>query len=103
MNQPGTEEYPMATLIAFFEVEDGARWSTAWRKGVGSRHEMFDQIGVTARTFQDPDHPNSVGHIMEVPDMEQFKSFMASDEATRAMKADCIKIESMRILSELTP
>lgn len=93
----------MATLIAFFEVEDGTRWAKAWHKGAGSRHEMFDQIGVTARTFRDPDHPNSVGHVMEVPDLERFQSFMASDEATRAMKADGIKPESLRILSEFTP
>lgn len=60
----------MATLIVFHEVEDGERWAEAWQKGAGSRHEMFGQIGVTARTFRDPENPDSTGLILEVPDSE---------------------------------
>jgi len=44
----------MTTLIAFHEVEDRHVWSKAWKKGAGSRHEMFAKINVTARTFHDP-------------------------------------------------
>lgn len=93
----------MPTLIVFHEVEDGQLWANAWKKGPGSRHEMFAKIGVTARNFRDPDNPNSVGLIMEVPDMEKFQSFMASDEARKAMGEDRLKVETMRTLSEFTP
>ncbi len=93
----------MATLIIFHDVEDGQHWASAWKKGPGSRHEMFAQIGVTARNFMDPENPNSTGLILEVPDMERFQSFMASDEAKKAMGEDRLKVETMRVLSEFTP
>ena len=93
----------MTTLIIFHDVEDGQRWANAWGKGPGSRHEMFAQIGVTARNFKDPERPNSTGLILEVPDMERFQAFMASDEAKKAMGEDRIKVETMRVLSEFTP
>lgn len=92
----------MPTLIVFHEVEDGQLWENAWNKGPGSRHELFAQIGVTARNFKDPQSPNSTGLILEVPDMERFESFMASDEAKRAMGEDLIKVETMRVLQEFT-
>ena len=93
----------MATLIVFHEVEDGQHWARSWEKGPGSRHEMFAQIGVTARSFKDPENPNSTGLILEVPDVERFQAFMASEEAKKAMGEDRLKAETMRILSEFTP
>ncbi|WP_192036692.1 hypothetical protein [Halomonas sp. YLGW01] len=93
----------MTTLIVFHEVEDGECWAKAWKKGPGSRHEMFAQIGVSARTFKNPEHPNSVGLILEVPDMARFQSFMASDEAKQAMEEDRLKVDTMRMLGEFTP
>jgi hypothetical protein len=93
----------MTTLIVFHEVEDGQAWASAWQKNVGSRHQMFAQINVTARTFRDSDNKNLTGVILDVPDMEQFKSFMESDEAQNAMQEDGIKIETLRILNEFTP
>lgn len=93
----------MATLIIFHDVEDGQNWASAWKKGPGSRHEMFARIGVAARTFKDPENSNSVGLILEVPDMAKFQSFMASDEARKAMVEDRLKVETMRILGEFTP
>ena len=93
----------MTTLIVFHDVEDGQHWANAWEKGPGSRHEMFADIGVTARNFKDPESPNSTGLILEVPDMERFQAFMASDEAKKAMGEDRIKVETMRVLLEFTP
>ena len=92
----------MTTLIVIHEVEDGQVWANAWQKSVGSRHEMFAQINVTARTFRDSDNRNLTGVILDVPDMAQFKSFMQSDEAKKAMQEDGIKTETLRILNELT-
>jgi len=93
----------MATLMIFHEVEDGQHWASAWKKGPGSRHEMFAQIGVTARNFRDPEDSNSTGVILEVPDLERFQAFMASDEAKKAMGEDRLKVGTMRVLSEFTP
>jgi hypothetical protein len=93
----------MTTLIAFHEVEDGDHWAGAWHAGAGSRQEMFGRIGVTARTFRDPERPNVTGLIFEVPDMERFQSFMASEEVARAMEEDRLKVETVRVLSEITP
>jgi len=92
----------MATLIVFHEVEDGELWASAWKKGPGSSHEMFEKIGVTARNFRDPNNPNSTGLIMEVPDMEKFQSFMESDEVKKAMGEDRLKIDTFRMLAEFT-
>jgi hypothetical protein len=91
------------TLIAFHEVGDGDHWASAWHAGAGSRQEMFGRIGVTARTFRDPAHPNLTGLIFEVPDMEQFQAFMASEDVARAMAEDRLKVETVRVLGEITP
>jgi hypothetical protein len=93
----------MPTLIAFHEVGDGDHWVRAWHGGVGSRQEMFGRIGVTARTFRDPQNTNVTGLIFEVPDMDRFQSFMASDEVARAMAEDRLKVETVRVLGEITP
>ena len=93
----------MATLIAFHEVEDGQRWARAWQGGAGSRHKMFAKIGVTARTFRDPNNPNVTCVLLDVPEIDKFSSFMASDEAKKAMEEDGLRVETLRILSEFTP
>ena len=93
----------MAILIVFHEVEDGQVWARAWQEGAGSRHEMFGKIGVTARTFRDPENPNSTGLIFDVPDIDQFNSFMGSDEAKVAMGEDGLKVETLKVLAEFTP
>ena len=93
----------MATLIAFHEVVDGKVWAKAWQKGTGSRHEMFSEIGVTARTFRDPNNPNITGLILDVPDMELFQIFMASEEVKKAQEEDGVKVVTVTVLSEFTP
>ena len=93
----------MATLIAFHEVEDGDHWVRAWHGGAGSRQEMFGTIGATARIFRDPEHPDVTGVLLEVPDMDRFQSLMASDEGAKAMAEDRLKVETMHLLSEITP
>jgi hypothetical protein len=93
----------MATLVVFHEVEDGDHWAKAWHGGAGSRQEMFGRIGVTARVFRDAERPDLTGLILEVPDIERFQSFLASDEGGRAMKEDRLKVETLRVLGEVTP
>ena len=93
----------MPTVIVFHEVEDGQAWATAWRSGPQSRHEMFAEIGVTARTFQDPENPNSTGLVLEVSDMDRFQAFMESDQARAAEEEDGLKVDTLRVLNEFTP
>ncbi len=93
----------MPTVIAYHDVKDGDHWAKAWKKSPGSRHEMFAKIGVKARTFRDEQHPNSTGLILDIPDMQKFKTFMASEEAKQAMEADGLDVKSLRILKEFSP
>ena len=97
------EDETMPTLIAFHEVDDGGVWAKAWQQGAASRHEMFAKIGVTARTFRDPQNPASTGLILDVPDMDKFQAFMSSDEAKRAMEEDGLRADTLRMLAEFTP
>lgn len=93
----------MTTAIVIHEVADGEVWAKAWRKGPGSRHEMFGKLGIKARNFQDPDNPNLTGVLLEVPDMKQLKAFLETDEGQAAMREDGLKVETLRILTEFTP
>ena len=93
----------MATLIAFHEVQDGDHWVDAWHGGPGSRQEMFGQIGATARIFRDPEHPDATGGLLEVPDLDRFQAFMATDEVAQAMKEDRLRVETVRVLTEVAP
>ncbi len=91
------------TMIIFHEVRNGENWAEAWRKGPGSRQEMFARVGIKARTFRDPKNADSTGVILEVPDMAKCQRFLESDEAKKAMAEDGLKIETMRMLVEFTP
>lgn len=93
----------MITAIVFHEVNDGKVWADAWKKGPGSRQEMFEKIGVTARNFRDPENHNNTGLILEVEDMDRFKALLASGEGKKAMADDGLKVETMRMLVEFTP
>ena len=93
----------MTTAIIFHNVEAGAKWAKAWKKGPGSRHEMFASIGVTCRTFRDPNNPNATGIMADIPDMARFMDLLQSAEGQKAMKDDGLKIETMRMLIEFTP
>jgi hypothetical protein len=98
-----TEDQAMTTAIIFHEVRNGDSWAEAWRKGKGSRHEMFGKLGVKARTFRDPQNADSTGLILEIPDMAKFKAFLESAEAMKAMSEDGLKVETMRLLVEFNP
>jgi hypothetical protein len=94
---------PMTTIITMHEVEDGERWAKAWHPGPGSRHEMVAKLGWTARTFRDPQNPNWTGIILEVPDLTQFLAIAQSDEMKKSAEEDGAKLDTLRILVELTP
>ena len=65
---------------------------------------MLAEAGVTlARTFRDPENPNSTGLSWELSDMEKWQSFLSSDTAKQAMAEDGLKVETLRMLVEFTP
>ena len=93
----------MTTAIIFHEVQDGAVWARAWKRGPGSRHEMFGTLGITCRTFRDPDNPHATGVMADIPDMARFQELLQSEEGQKAMRDDGLKVETMRVLIEFTP
>jgi hypothetical protein len=93
----------MTTMMIFHEVKNGENWAEAWRKGKGSRHEMFGKHGIKARTFRDPKNSDSTGVLLEVPDMAACQKLLESDEAKKAMAEDGLKVETMRMLVEFVP
>lgn len=93
----------MATMIIFHEVKSGDQWADAWRKGRGSRHELFAKVGVKARTFRDPKNFEATGVILDVPDMAALTTFLESAEVKKAMDEDGLRLDTLRMLVEFTP
>ena len=93
----------MTTVTIFHEVKNGENWAEAWRKGKGSRHEMFGKLGIKARTFRDPKDPDLTGVILEVPELSKLHAFLESDEAKKAMGEDGVKMDTLKLLVEFTP
>jgi hypothetical protein len=85
----------MATHVIFHEVDDVEHWLSSPK-----REEVFGPMGITVRTFRDPQGSNRVGLIVEIPDMGAFQSFMQTDEAAEAMKHDGVRPETLLVLDE---
>ena len=85
----------MATIMIFHEVDNVDHWLAA-----PTRAEVFGPLGITLRTFVDPDKSNRVGLIAEVPDMAAYREIMASDAAAQAMKADGVRPDTLTVLVE---
>src|SRR5205807_8465060 len=85
----------MATHVIFHEVDDVEHWLSSPK-----REEVFGPMGITVRTFRDPQGSNRVGLIVEIPDMAAFQSFMQTDQAAEAMKHDGVRPETLLVLDE---
>jgi hypothetical protein len=85
----------MRTLMIFHEVDDVDHWLSSPR-----RREVFGPLGITARTFVDPEHSNRVGLIVEVASMELYEEAMRSPAAAAAMRYDGVRAETLRVLTE---
>jgi len=55
---------------------------------------VFGPLGITTRTFVDPERSGRVGVIVEVPSMAAF------EEAMRAPHAENMRTESFVVLTE---
>ena len=85
----------MPTVIAYHDVDDRDHWLAS-----GKREEFFGPLGVTVRTFIDPENPSRVGLLADVPDMDAFQSAMQSQEAADAMKHDGVQADTLVVLVE---
>ena len=86
----------MATLLVFHEVDDVDHWAASPK-----RDELFGPMGITVRTFRDPENPNRVGLIFDgVSDLETFERSLQTDEAAEAMKYDGVRPETLVTLVE---
>ncbi len=85
----------MPTLIAFHEVDDVDHWLSSPK-----RAEVFGPLGITVRTFKDPEGSNRVGLIAEIPDMDAFQELMQSEAGAAAMEHDGVRPETLVILTE---
>jgi predicted enzyme related to lactoylglutathione lyase len=87
----------MPTVIAHHNVDDTDHWLHS-----SKRDEFFGPLGVTGiRTFVDPENPNRVAVLMEVPDMDAVMAKLQADGA-EVMAADGVKAETLVILVEHT-
>jgi hypothetical protein len=85
----------MRTVLVFHEVEDVDSWLASPR-----RREVFGPLGITVRTFVDPERPNRVGLVVETPSMELFREAMESTVAAAAMRRDGVRVETVEVLIE---
>ena len=85
----------MATIMIFHEVDDVAHWVASPK-----RDEVFASIGVTHRTFVDPEGSNRIGIVAEVPDMDAFQAMLESEQGAEAMKHDGVRPETILVLVE---
>ncbi len=85
----------MTTVIAYHDVDDVEHWLNSPK-----REEIFGPLGITVRTFIDPEGSKRTGLIMEVPDMAKLQEVMASEAAAEAMKYDGVHADSVVMLVE---
>ena len=86
----------MATLLVFHEVDDVDHWINSPK-----REEFFGPMGITVRTFRDPEGSNRIGVIFDgVDDMDAFQQALETDEAAEAMKHDGVRPETLLVLTE---
>jgi hypothetical protein len=85
----------MTTVLVFHEVDDVDHWRTSTK-----REEYFGPLGITARTFIDPDKSNRVGLIVECPSLEALEKSLQGEDAATAMKHDVVRGETLQMLVE---
>jgi hypothetical protein len=80
----------MPTLLVFHEVDDVDHWLASPK-----REEYFGPLGMSVRTFHDPEGSNRVGLIVEVPSVEAWQAALQTEEAAEAMKYDGVRPETI--------
>jgi hypothetical protein len=86
----------MTMVIAHHEIDDSESWLASSR-----REEVFGPLGISVRTFLDPENPNRAAVLLDVPDMGELQALMQTDEAAEAMKQDGVRADTLVILAEV--
>jgi hypothetical protein len=82
----------MPTVIGVHDIDDKDHWLSSPK-----REELFGPLGITHRTFLDPQNPTRAAVMLEVPDMDAFQQAMGSDAAAAAMKHDGVQADTLEI------
>jgi hypothetical protein len=85
----------MATYVITHEVDEVEHWLRSPK-----REEVFGPMGITIRTFRDPDGSKKTALIAEIPDIEAFQEVMKSEAAADAMKHDGVNPRTLLMFSE---
>ncbi|HXV53011.1 MAG TPA: hypothetical protein VD765_07255 [Solirubrobacterales bacterium] len=85
----------METLLVFHEVDDVDHWLASPK-----REELFGPLGMTVRTFRDPEGSNRVGLIVEVPSIAVWREALETEAAAEAMKFDGVRPETIVVVAE---
>ncbi|HWA95368.1 MAG TPA: hypothetical protein VG844_12270 [Terracidiphilus sp.] len=87
----------MPTVVAHHDITKGKdHWLNSPK-----RRTLFEPLGVTnIRTFVDPQNPNHVAVMMDVPDLDVFKAALDTQAGAEAMAHDGVVPESISILVE---
>lgn len=85
----------MTTIIGYHEVDDREHWLASPK-----RDEIFGSLGITHRTFVDPENPNRAAVLAEVPDMAAFQAMMQSEAGAAAMSHDGVRADTFVLLVE---
>jgi hypothetical protein len=85
----------MATYLVVHDIDDVDHWLKSPK-----REEIFGPMGITHRTFVDPQGSKRVGLILEIPDLGAFQEVLQSEEAAEAMKHDGVHPDTLLLLAE---
>jgi hypothetical protein len=55
-------------VIGYHEIDDSAHWLASPK-----REQVFGPLGITVRTFLDPENPNRAAVLADVPDMAESR------------------------------
>ena len=91
----GKDEADLETLLVFHEVDDVDHWLASPK-----REELFGPLGMTVRTFRDPEGSNRVGLIVEVPSIAVWREALETEAAAEAMKFDGVRPETIVVVAE---
>jgi hypothetical protein len=85
----------MTLLIGYHEVDDREHWLASPK-----REEIFGPLGITIKTFIDPENPSRAALLADIPDMDAFQAVMASQEGADAMAHDGVRADTLVLLVE---
>ena len=85
----------MPMVIAYHEIDDSERWLASPK-----REELFGPLGISVRTFLDPENPKRAALLLDVPDMSALRRSLDRPETAEAMRHDGVHADTLVVLTE---